>query len=119
MWLRLLSWSAPVVGALLLTVPGRSEDTAPPGKPAVKSRKFLFTYASTLTGLEPGKKARVWVPVPPTNEDQDVRIVSRELPAEGKIDTEPKSGNRMLYLEAKADAEGKVPLKVVYEVTRR
>jgi transglutaminase-like putative cysteine protease len=119
MWLRLLSWSAPVVCALLLTVPGRSEDTAPPDKPATKSRKFLFTYAAAVTGLEPGKKARVWLPVPPTTEDQDVRIVSKEAPAEAKIDTEPKTGNRMLYLEAKADAEGKVPLKVVYEVTRR
>jgi uncharacterized protein (TIGR03000 family) len=90
-----------------------------PSEPAVKSRKFRFTYAAVVTGLEPGQRARVWVPVPPSNDEQDVRVVSQELPAEGKIDTEPKSGNRMLYVEAKAGAGGEVSLKVVYEVTRR
>src|SRR5947207_2846041 len=31
---------------------------------APKSRTFLFSYSATVTGLEPGKKARIWLPYP-------------------------------------------------------
>ncbi len=95
-------------------------NTPPKAAPAAaKSRTFRFIYAATVTGLAPDQKARIWLPVPPTNEDQEVRLVAKQLPAEGKIDTEPKFGNQIFYLEAKADAEGKIPLQVVYQVTRR
>jgi hypothetical protein len=114
----MLSGSAALFVVLFLTDFGRTGEQTP-ARPAVKSRTFQFTYAATVTGLAPNQKARVWLPVPPSNDEQDVRLVSKQLPAEGKIDTEPKSGNRMLYVEAKADAEGKVPLQVVYQVTRR
>jgi len=43
-----------------------------------RTREFLFTYGATVTGLKPGQTARVWVPVPPSNEDQRVRMVPRE-----------------------------------------
>jgi transglutaminase-like putative cysteine protease len=114
MWLRTFPFSAAVLGILLLAAVG-SADTPP----AAKSRTIRFTYAATVTGLTPGQTAHVWLPVPPSNEDQDAQILSQQLPAEGKINAEPKFGNRMLYLEAKADAEGKIPLRVVYRVTRR
>jgi uncharacterized protein (TIGR03000 family) len=45
-----------------------------------RSREFLFTYGATVTGLKPGQAARVWLPVPPSNEDQRVRRGPRELP---------------------------------------
>jgi Transglutaminase-like superfamily len=85
---------------------------------APRSREFLFTYAATVTGLEPGKAARVWLPVPPSNDDQEVKIIEQKLPAEGKIDTEPTYGNRVLFVEAKADAGGAVPLAVTCRVKR-
>jgi transglutaminase-like putative cysteine protease len=84
-----------------------------------RSRTFEFTYAATVTGLEPGQSARVWLPVPPSNDDQEVKVVRKELPAQGRLTREPEYGNRILYLEARADAHGKVPLQVVYRVTRR
>ena len=37
-------------------------------------RTFVFTYSGAVTGLKPGEKARVWLPVPPTNEDQEVKL---------------------------------------------
>ena len=67
-----------------------------------KSRRFLFTYGATVTGLAPSQMAKIWLPVPPRDEDQDVEIVSQNLPAEGHIAKEAKFGNKILYVEAKA-----------------
>ena len=87
--------------------------------PDARSRTFQFTYGATVTGLKPGQTARVWLPVAQSNDDQDASVVARELPAEGKMGRDPEYGNQILYVEAKADADGKIPLKVVYQVTRR
>ncbi|HXG12646.1 MAG TPA: transglutaminase-like domain-containing protein [Gemmataceae bacterium] len=84
-----------------------------------KMREFFFTYQTTATGLSPGQTARIWLPVPPSNADQDVTIVKQDLPAKGTIRTEPKYGNQVLYLEAKADPQGKIAVGVVYRVKRR
>ena len=94
----------------------------PADKPAeaeARTRTFQFTYAAVVTGLKPDQPARIWLPVAASNDDQDVSIVSKDLPAEGKIGKDAQYGNELLYVEAKADAEGKIPLKVVYKVTRR
>ena len=72
-----------------------------------------------MTGLKPGEAARIWLPVASSSTDQDASIVSKELPAEGQLSRQSPYDNQILYLEAKADAEGKIPLKVVYKVTRR
>src|SRR5262249_18697784 len=88
-------------------------------EPAAKARTFLFTYAATLTGLPPGQTGRVWLPVPPTTLDQEVQIVAKDLPGEGQVGREAKYGNQILYVEAKAGPDGKVPLAVTYRVTRR
>jgi uncharacterized protein (TIGR03000 family) len=84
-----------------------------------KTRAFLFTYAGTVTGLGPGKEARVWVPLPPTNEHQEVTIESKDLPAELQTGTEEKHGNRIGYFAAKAGADGTVPFAITYRVQRR
>jgi uncharacterized protein (TIGR03000 family) len=53
------------------------------GASTPRAREFLFTYAATVTGLQPGQAARIWVPVPPSNEDQRVRVVPRAQPFRG------------------------------------
>jgi uncharacterized protein (TIGR03000 family) len=109
-----------------------SEQTKPEakGKPAVdakpkteasqpKTRTFLFTYSATVTGLPAGKTARVWLPVPPSNTEQEVEIVSKNVPPGGKIAKEDKHGNEILSVEAKADKDGQLPLELTYRVTRK
>jgi transglutaminase-like putative cysteine protease len=103
-----------LLGLLALPAAFPAAPEAPP-----KGRDFLFTYQATMTGLQPGQAARVWLPVPPSNEDQDVRLVREDLPAEGHVATEPEYGNRILYVEAKANGQGKVPLSVTYRVRRK
>jgi transglutaminase-like putative cysteine protease len=92
----------------------KTSDASPP-----KTRTFTFTYSATISGLPPGKTARIWIPVPPTNEDQEVKIESKDLPGADQIGTEPKYGDQILYVEGKADDQGNVPLAITYRVLRR
>jgi transglutaminase-like putative cysteine protease len=83
-----------------------------------KSRTFLFSYSATLKELPAGEMVRIWLPVPPSNEQQKVAIESEELPVKGKISAESEYGNRSLHLEAPAKADGTLTVKMVYRVTR-
>jgi uncharacterized protein (TIGR03000 family) len=87
-------------------------------KTKTRSRTFFFTYGATVTGLPPGKVARIWLPVPTSSEDQDVQIVDKHLPAAMQIGKEAEYGNRILYVEAPAGPDGKIPLRVTYRVER-
>lgn len=98
--------SRPVPGAT-----GAATATAGP-----QTRQFLFTYGTTVTGLEPGQVAKIWLPVPPSTDEQWVRIVEQSAP--GRIGEEPKYGNQILYVEAAAGDDGTVPVSVTYRVTR-
>jgi transglutaminase-like putative cysteine protease len=109
---------AAALALLGVCAPLASAQAAPDKAPA-KSREFLFTYQATVTGLKPGETARVWVPVPPSNEDQEVSVVKEELPAEGHVAREPEYDNKVLFVEARANDEGKVPLSITYRVKRR
>jgi uncharacterized protein (TIGR03000 family) len=103
---------------------GAGADDVPP-KPAeppaeVKTRTFQFTYSATVTGLPPGERTRVWVPVAQSTDDQDVIVVAKIAPAEMSVETEKLYGNQVLYTSGPADADGKFgPVEVVYKVTRR
>src|SRR5262245_16808260 len=87
------------VGVVSLLSPVAVADEKP------KSRSFQFTYAVTIKELPPGEMVRVWLPVPPSNEQQDVtmepNVLVKKLPVEGKISTEPEYGNRILYIEGR------------------
>jgi len=82
-----------------------------------KSRTFEFTYAATVTGLKPQQTARIWLPVPPNNDEQKIEIVTPLAGA--KLTKEKFYGNRLYYLEAKAGADGKIPLTMTFKVTRK
>jgi uncharacterized protein (TIGR03000 family) len=87
--------------------------------PQPRTRTFQFSYAAVVTGLAPGKDAHIWIPAPSTNEEQDIATISQQLPTAGRLGTEKKYGNKILYVDARAGTDGKVPLEVVYQVTRR
>ena len=89
------------------------------GAPAVREREFFFTYGATVKGLQPGQVARVWLPVPPSDDAQKVETVRQKLPGAATAATETKYGNRVLYVEAAAGPDGTVPLSVTYRVRRR
>ncbi|MBI5757054.1 MAG: transglutaminase domain-containing protein, partial [Planctomycetales bacterium] len=108
--MRLTRWT-PLV-TLLLTAAAVEADEP-------KTRDFLFHYKATVTGLEPGQSARVWLPVPATHEDQDAGLVTQNLPLTIQIGRESKFGNLILYTEAQAGPDGRIPLAVTYRIRRR
>ncbi len=113
---------AALLAALPLSPALAADPQAPPDKAlpaAPKQRTFFFTYAGSVTGLTPGQKARVWLPVPPSNDDQRVKRESQELPPAAKEGKDPEYGNAMLSFEAAADKDGTVPFSVTYRVTRQ
>jgi uncharacterized protein (TIGR03000 family) len=87
---------------------------------AAKSRTFLFTYSTTVTDLPADKTARVWLPMPTSSDDQEVKLEDdKGLPAGYKIEKEPTYGNSMIYAEVKGDKDGKATLEATYRVTRK
>jgi len=82
-----------------------------------RSRTFQFTYSATVTGLKPDETARIWLPVPQSTGEQEVKIVAQ--PKDAKLNKEKKYGNQMLYVERKADADGKAALEMVFLVKRK
>jgi transglutaminase-like putative cysteine protease len=106
-----------VVGAAAASV---AQDAAKPAgdSTAPKTRRFQLDYGATLTKLPPGKVVRVWLPVPPSNDYQQVREVSRKLPAAAQEDAEYKYGNRMLYFQTKAPESGEVSFQMVWDIDR-
>lgn len=87
---------------------------APPG-----ARTFTFTYEADVTGLPAGQTARVWVPVPPTNAEQTVKVLGQTSPGTSELTREPEYGNRVWYVEATPDANGTLKLSARYKVMRR
>src|SRR5262245_28283779 len=85
---------------------------------SAKAREFLFTYSAKVTNLDNGQSARVWIPLPPSNSDQQVTIERQELPSKGEIGTEATHGNKMLFMESRANSNGQIPLTVVFRVKR-
>jgi uncharacterized protein (TIGR03000 family) len=92
---------------------------APKAPATAKSREFFFTYRAIVTGLEPGKKARVWLPVATTSDDQEVKLVSEEAGgAVGSIAREPKYGNQVYSVEVEPKQDGNAVVAIVYRVKR-
>src|SRR5262249_24378543 len=86
----------------------------------VKTRTFLFTYSTTITGLSADQTARVWLPVASSNENQEVEIAdTKSLPEGYKINTEPAYGNKVLYAEVKPEKNGNAVLPITYRVKHK
>lgn len=81
-------------------------------------REFRFVYGGAITGLEPGAKARVWLPVAASGPDQQVTRESVALPVEFQETKDGRHGNPLIYFEAEADDAGEIPFEVVYRVGR-
>src|SRR5690606_4650304 len=75
-------------------------------------------YDVTLTKLPPGEQARIWVPLAGDTSLQRVTRELTEVPGSPQVQTEPETGNVILYTEAKANAQGEIPLKITYVVER-
>jgi hypothetical protein len=102
--------------AMIVTVVTAASAQEQPATP--KSRDFVFSFGATVTGLKPGQTARIWVPVPPSDRQQRVKVLKRNLPGQARVGKEEKFGNTILYVEGKANESGTIPLTLSYQIKR-
>ncbi len=107
--------SFPLLAAALLIFTASAHAAA--DKP--KAREFLFTYQSTITGLSADQTARIWIPVPPSNDEQTVTETERSIPGAVEVAEDPKYHNRIFSTSAKADSKGAIALSIVFRVLRQ
>ncbi len=88
----------------------------PAGNPQV--RRFRLSYAVHISGLKPGERARVWMPVPPNNDQQRVFVLAQQLPGPSQQAREKKYENDVLFFEAEATSSGQVDARTEFNVTR-
>ncbi|MEX0714289.1 MAG: transglutaminase domain-containing protein [Pirellulales bacterium] len=89
------------------------------GPQAPQVRKFKFFYGATINELEPGTKARVWMPVATSNHEQKVRLVAARTPAKPQYGKDKTHRNQTIYFEAAADEQGRIAVDIEYLVERR
>jgi len=96
-----------------------AQDTPPSDKAvAPVSRTIRLDYAVKLLKLPIDAKVRVWLPVPSSDDYQQVREIDRELPALGQIHHEPVFGNKILHFETTGPESGESTFRVSYRVRR-
>lgn len=100
--------------ATLLMIPRASG-----GREPDRSRRFRFHYAGAISGVEPGRTARIWIPIAESNAQQTITRFQSELPGSSRLARDPDYGNLILYFEAQADSDGRIPFHLRYDVTRR
>jgi len=81
-------------------------------------RRFEFDYHVVITEVPPGKSARIWIPIATSNHDQKVDIVKIQVPGEHRKTVDSSREISLLYLEAKGDAKGQIPISIKYTVER-
>jgi len=104
--------------AALGCLSARSGTAEADDEPQAKVREFQFTYEATVTGLKPGQEAHIWIPVAADTPHQEAKVTFKALPGKARETKEDTYGNRFYYIEANADSDGKIPLKVTYRVKR-
>src|SRR5262249_4516140 len=84
----------------------------------VKSRTFEFTYAGVVKDLKPGEEASFWLPVPQSSNEQQVKLISKKLPAADRLGQETQYGNKLIFFQAKANEQGEIPFELRYWIKR-
>lgn len=108
---------------LLTLAPGIAQADETP-QPAAKQREFVFHYDFRLLDLPPGKKLRVWLPVPKPDSWQQIELLGKTTDGTGKVlgfreTKESKYGNRLLYAELEVPASGELSVRQAYGVNRK
>ncbi len=78
--------------------------------------RFEFVYYATLPHLDDG--ARMWIPLPSTDEFQSVEVTKIEAPGTRRILTDERFGNKVLFLEL-APADSGESIEIRAEIERR
>lgn len=89
-----------------------SEDSRP-------ARSSEFTYSARITQLpQDAREVRVWLPVPQSDDNQEISKVEINAPYRYTMHTEHIYGNRMAFFELHEDIPQEIPFELKFRVTR-
>jgi len=77
--------------------PARSGSASRSGNVAI--RTFRLDYRVRIPATPPGVRVQVWIPLPPSNLEQQVTELPRTIPGTSRVYVLPKYGNRLLHIE--------------------
>ncbi|MCP4151393.1 MAG: transglutaminase domain-containing protein, partial [bacterium] len=77
--------------------------------------QFEFRYFAVLTALK--SKAQMWIPIPATDNFQNVTIKKIKAPGKTREIKDKRHGNKVLYLELGPE-DSKKNIEILYEVKR-
>jgi len=80
-----------------------------------ESDRFEFLYQATLPEL--AESARMWIPLPNTDDFQSVEILELHAPGEKQVLTDKEFGNKVLFLELVPEDSGK-PISLRFNIER-
>lgn len=84
------------------------------------ARRFEFRYTATVRGFPAGaKKARIWVPLPVSDEAQEITNLVVESPIPHTVGGDTVYGNRFACFEAVAPLPAEIPIMLSAHVERR
>jgi transglutaminase-like putative cysteine protease len=88
--------------------------------PRLRSRSFQFQYVTRVPALPAqAQKLRIWIPVPESNEQQQISGLTLSSPVPYEIHREPEYGNPYAYIEvAPPQAATPLEVKMSFQVTR-
>jgi len=85
---------------------------------AQQSRHFIFHYAFSVRGVQPGQKLEIWFPRANSDPFQNVKIVSVKGDLPLKKTREPKYGNTIFHAVAPKAGKDEYNFDVEYDVVR-
>lgn len=92
----------------------------PAGAPPSKLRELRFTYHADIPVTKPSaRKVEAWIPLPRVDAFQKVTDVHIDTPVHYEIVEQPKYGNRVGHLAAKAPLPASIPFTMTFAVVRR
>ena len=106
-------------GLVLATSVGAAERIDHQSEGEEKARVFRFVYGATLNRIPDGAHVRVWLPVPQTNDHQEVETFEASLPTQAQMAIEPRYGNKILYFERNGSSAGSLCFETSSLVRRR
>jgi len=89
-----------------------------------KVRQFKFHYKFRVKDLQATGDAeqdlvRIWLPIPSTNEHQQIKRLPEIAPVAGVDFQEARYGNKLRYFQLPIPASGEISVDLLYEVVRR
>jgi transglutaminase-like putative cysteine protease len=86
----------------------------------VRTRTFEFTYVAEVRDIPSGTRTvSIWLPYPPSDENQQISDVRIHAPAPWRLTRDPEYGNQILYIRVEAPTDPLLRVEVRFRVQRR